>query len=55
MSFKITYNGLLERIYITTVESEEVAQQMCYGNNKTVPDHWLNIGVGLMSYTEVIP
>jgi hypothetical protein len=48
--FVVTYHGLIEKIEIATVHSEEIAQKMCSDHNMTVPRHLFDCGIGHMSY-----
>lgn len=48
--FEVIYHGLLDKMVVATVDSEQIAQKMCLEHNTTVPDHYFNAGIGHMSY-----
>lgn len=50
--FEVTYHGLFDKIHMADVASEEKASEMCGKHNRTVPYHWLNIGVGIMTFVK---
>ncbi len=45
--FEVIYHGLFDRMKISEVDSEKVAQDICLQHNKSVPDHWFSVGLDI--------